>query len=204
MSHTPLRVVALSGGLQRPSRTLVLVEHIIQGLARALPIESRVVELGPLIPQFAPVLWRSKLPTEAEEALVAVESADLLIAASPIFRGTYSGLFKHFFDLVGQDALIDKLVLLAATGGSERHALAIDHQLRPLFSFFQSHTLPIGVYGTDRDFENYQLSSEALRARIDLAVERALPLLRQLQATRAAAATPAAPRAPRVVLQAVA
>ncbi|RYF74634.1 MAG: FMN reductase, partial [Comamonadaceae bacterium] len=188
MSQIPLRVVALSGGLQRPSRTLVLVEEIINGLARALPVQRRVVELGPLVPQFGSVLWRSKLPAEVEEALVAVESADLLIAATPIFRGSYSGLFKHFFDLVGQDALVDKLVLLAATGGSERHALAIDHQLRPLFSFFQSHTLPIGVYGTDRDFENYQVSSEALRARIDLAVERAVPLLQGALAAKAAAA----------------
>lgn len=197
MSQTPLRVVALSGGLQRPSRTLVLVEEIIDGLARALPIQSRIVELGPLIPQFGSVLWRSKLPAEVEDALVAVESADLLIAASPVFRGSYSGLFKHFFDLVGQDALVDKLVLLAATGGSDRHALAIDHQLRPLFSFFQSHTLPIGVYGTDRDFENYQVSSEALRARIDLAVERAVPSLQSLSASLH--------RAPaRVALQAVA
>lgn len=202
MAHKPLRVVALSGGLQRPSRTLVLVEEIIQGLARAVPIQSLVVELGPLIPQLGSVLWRSNLPAELEEALASVESADLLIAATPIFRGSYSGLFKHFFDLVGQDALIDKLVLLAATGGSERHALAIDHQLRPLFSFFQSHTLPIGVYGTDRDLENYQLSSEALRARIDLAVERSLPSLRGVQASRAVAA--AAARPAREVLQAVA
>ena len=201
MSQTPLRVVALSGGLQRPSRTLVLVEEIINGLARALPVQSRIVELDPLIPQFGSVLWRSKLPAEVEDALVAVESADLLVAASPVFRGSYSGLFKHFFDLVGQDALIDKLVLLAATGGSDRHALVIDHQLRPLFSFFQSRTLPIGVYGTDGDFENYKVSSEALRARIDLAVQRALPSLQGVVATQLGAA---AQRAPRVVLQAVA
>ncbi len=70
-------------------------------------------------------------------------------------------------------------VLLAATGGSDRHALAIDHQLRPLFSFFQAHTLPIGVYAIDKDFENYRVTSESLRARIALAVERAVPVLRQ-------------------------
>lgn len=199
MSQTPLRVVALSGGLQRPSRTLVLAEEIIHGLARALPVQSRIIELGPLIPQFGSVLWRSGLSAEVEDALVAVESADLLIAASPVFRGSYSGLFKHFFDLVGQDALVDKLVLLAATGGSDRHALVIDHQLRPLFSFFQSRTLPIGVYGTDADFENYQVSNQALRTRIDLAVQRALPSLQGLLAP----AQRAQPQ-PRALLQAVA
>jgi len=66
--------------------------------------------------------------------------------------------------------------------------LAIDHQLRPLFSFFQAHTLPIGVYATDKEFDNYRVSSDALRARIDLAVARAVPVLRQREPR--AAATP--------------
>jgi len=69
-------------------------------------------------------------------------------------------------------------VLLAATGGSDRHALIIDHELRPLFSFFQALTLPIGVYATEADFENYQVKNPAVTARIALAVERALPLLK--------------------------
>jgi NAD(P)H-dependent FMN reductase len=64
-------------------------------------------------------------------------------------------------------------VLLAATGGSERHALVLDHQLRPLFSFFQAVTLPIGVYATEADFSDYQITSEPLKARIQLAAERA-------------------------------
>jgi FMN reductase len=68
-------------------------------------------------------------------------------------------------------------VLLAATGGSERHALVIDHQLRPLFSFFQSLTLPIGVYASEADFSNYRISSDSLQARITLAARRALPAL---------------------------
>jgi FMN reductase len=72
--------------------------------------------------------------------------------------------------------LIDTPVLLAATGGSERHALVLDHQLRPLFSFFQALTLPIGVYATEADFTDYQITSEALKGRIRLAAERAAPL----------------------------
>ena len=86
----------------------------------------------------------------------------MLVVATPVFRGSYTGLFKHFFDFVHQDALIDKPVLLAATGGSERHALVIDHQLRPLFSFFQARTLPLGIYATDKDFVDYRLQDDAL------------------------------------------
>ena len=108
---------------------------------------------------------------------MAVEQADVLVVATPVYRGSYTGLFKHFFDLIHQDALIDTPVLLAATGGSERHALVIDHQLRPLFSFFQARTLPLGVYATDKDFVDQRLRDEALMDRARLAVRRALPLI---------------------------
>jgi FMN reductase len=185
MTHK-LKVVAVSGGLQRPSRTLALVEQLLEGLNAALPFEKRLIELGEIVPKFGSVLQRSQLPPEIEQALKDIESADLLLVASPIYRGSYAGLFKHFFDLVHHESLIDVPVLLAATGGSDRHALAIDHQLRPLFSFFQAHTLPIGVYATDKEFDNYRVSSEALQARIALAVERALPVLRQRAAQRPA------------------
>ncbi|TGR16070.1 FMN reductase, partial [Mesorhizobium sp. M8A.F.Ca.ET.202.01.1.1] len=104
---------------------------------------------------------------------LAVEQADVLVVATPVYRGSYTGLFKHFFDFIDQDALVDTPILLAATGGSERHALVIDHQLRPLFSFLQAHTLPIGVYATPADFDGEHVSSAALQARIALATERA-------------------------------
>lgn len=187
-----LKIVAVSGGLQRPSRTLALVEHLLEGFSDALPVDTHLIELGAIVPQFGSVLQRPQLPAEIESLLREIETADLLLVASPIYRGSYTGLFKHLFDFVHHDALIDVPVLLAATGGSDRHALAIDHQLRPLFSFFQAHTLPIGVYATDKEFDNYQVSDDALRARIALAVERALPVLRQRGAQPAAAA--AAPK----------
>jgi len=139
--------------------------------------EQRLVELGQLAPQLAGATWRSHLPETVERELAAVEQADILVVATPVFRGAYTGLFKHFFDFIHQDALIDKPVLLAATGGSERHALMIDHQLRPLFSFFQARTLPLGVYATDQDFLDYRLHNEALIQRATLAVQRALPLI---------------------------
>lgn len=110
--------------------------------------------------------------------MAAVEAADALIVGTPVYRASFTGLFKHFFDFVEQTALVDVPVLLAASGGSDRHALVLEHQLRPLFSFFQAQTLPIGVYATDRDFTpEYTIHSELLRARITLAVARALPIL---------------------------
>ncbi|AVY94224.1 MsuE subfamily FMN reductase [Microvirgula sp. AG722] len=185
MQHR-LKIAAVIGSFQRPSRTAALVEALLERFAERLPVDIDVIEISDIGKALGGAFSVSALPEAVRRQFAAVESADFLIVAAPVFRGTYPGLFKHFFDLVGQNALVDTPVLLAATGGSDRHALVIDHQLRPLFSFFQSLTLPIGVYGTETDFSDYRVSSPALQTRIDLAVERALPLLRARQ-TRVAA-----------------
>ncbi|AEO40630.1 FMN reductase [Xanthomonas perforans] len=173
----PLRVVAVSGGMQRPSKAVALAEHLLELIADQVPCERHLVELGALAPHFAGALWRTQVPDTVEQALCLVEQADVLVVATPVYRGSFTGLFKHFFDFIDQDALIDTPVLLAATGGSDRHALVIDHQLRPLFSFFQARTLPLGVYATDRDFLDYRVHNDALAERARLAVQRALPLI---------------------------
>lgn len=182
-----LRLVAVSGGLQRPSKSAALAEHLMGLIAGEVSCEQRLVELGELAPQLTGGVWRSQLPATVERELAAVEQADVLVVATPVFRGAYTGLFKHFFDLIHQDALIDKPVLLAATGGSERHALVIDHQLRPLFSFFQARTLPLGVYAVDKDFVDYRLENAALIERARLAVERAMPLVELMRRSSFAA-----------------
>ncbi|MDD2054229.1 FMN reductase [Pseudomonas putida] len=173
---TPLNVVALSGGTGRPSRTLALTESILAELGNLLPARTHLIELGDIARPLGAALWRSELPAEVEQQLQRIESADLLVVTSPVYRGSFPGHFKHLFDLIGQDALVDTPVLLAATGGSERHALVLDHQLRPLFSFLQALTLPIGVYASQGDFLDYRIHSEALNTRIRLAAERAAAL----------------------------
>ena len=142
------KVVAVSGSVQRPSRTLVLVEQLLAALAEVLPIDVHLITLEDLAPAIGGASYRDRLPSRVQAELAAIESADVLVVASPVYRGSYTGLFKHLFDLVHHEALIDVPVLLAATGGSDRHALVIDHQLRPLFSFFQARTLPLGVYAS--------------------------------------------------------
>ena len=172
-----LNVVAVSGGLQRPSRTLVVVERVLAALGEAVPVDTHLVEVRQIASRLAGAVHRSQVPADVEAHIKAVESADLLVVASPVYRASYTGLFKHLFDLVHHEALFDVPVLLAATGGSDRHALVIDHQLRPLFSFFQARTLPIGVYASEADFSGYAISNPALEERIALAVKRALPWL---------------------------
>ena len=175
----PLRVVAVSGSLTAPSRTTALVEAITEAFGRALPIEPHVITLNHLGPHLAGALTRKQLPPEAEAELQHIENADLLIVATPVYRASFTGLFKHLFDFVDQYALVDTPVLLAATGGSERHALIIEHQLRPLFGFFQSLTLPLGVYASTADFDGYRLREGSVEQRIEQAVSRGLPLIEQ-------------------------
>jgi len=188
-----LNIVAVTGSLQRPSRTLTLVEALLAELGRQLPIQVRLIELGNIGPKLAGALYRSQLPADVEADLAAIESADALLVASPVYRASYTGLFKHLFDFVHHEALIDTPVLLAATGGSDRHALVIDHQLRPLFSFFQARTLPVGVYASEADFKAYEIASPALNERIRLAVAKAIPLLsvRQIASEEASEEVPA-------------
>ncbi|ACT51190.1 MULTISPECIES: FMN reductase [Methylovorus] len=186
-----LKVTAVAGSTSRPSRTLTLVEEIAERLGKHLPIELKLIELGELGPDLGASLNYDSIKPAVRKAIDDIESADVLIFATPVYRGSYTGLLKHLFDLVHYESLIDVPVLLAATGGSLRHSLVIEHQLRPMFSFFQSLTLPVGVYAIESEFTNYKISNEALDKRIDLAIERALPFLkhRELATPEAAEAT---------------
>ncbi|MCX7521739.1 FMN reductase [Microbacterium sp. STN6] len=182
MSHNqpsrPLKVVAVSGSLHAPSKTTALVGEILAAFGREIEIDAHLIEVNEIGPEFAGALRRDQVSARVEAELQRIEGADLLVVASPVYRASFTGLFKHLFDFVGQYALVDTPVLLAATGGSDRHALIIEHQFRPLFGFFQALTLPIGVYASDNDFTEHRVTSLDLQERIDLAVSRALPLIR--------------------------
>ena len=175
----PIKVVAVSGSLHTPSKTTALVQEILASLGASIDIDAHLIEISDIGPEFAGALTRDQLPDSVEQELLRVESADLLIVASPVYRASFTGLFKHFFDFVGQYALVDTPVLLVATGGSDRHALILEHQFRPLFGFFQALTLPIGVYANNSDFTDHKVSSIQLHERIDLAIARALPLIQR-------------------------
>lgn len=116
-------------------------------------------------------------------------AADAIIVASPVYKGSYTGLFKHFIDLIDPAALLEKPVLLAATGGGHRHALMIEHQLRPLFAFFEARVLATGVYAAAADFADDQLVDAQTSARLDRAVAQFEDHLPRSAAARPAPAT---------------
>jgi FMN reductase len=189
--NAPLRVVAVVGTTGPVSKTKALTELVISSLAARTEISAEIIEIHALNPGLGAAIERGQLDDRAEAAVRAAETADLLIAATPVFRGSYTGLFKHFFDFVDQYALAGKPVLLAATGGSDRHALVIDQALRPLFGFFQAWTAPMGVYLSSGDFAGTTVLNPEAYERIEVAVDDVVPVAHLLAAARTETATPA-------------
>ncbi len=180
----PLKIVAISGALQKPSRTEVLLDAIVGELAIAIPVETHFIKLSEIGRQVGSALTRGELSPRVFADIQAIEEADALVVATPVYRASYTGLLKHLFDFVGHESLVGRPVLLAATGGNERHTLMIEHQLRPLFAFFQTLPLPLGIYASEADFDDYQLASKAVAERIARAVDHALPWLSRPDARR--------------------
>lgn len=173
-----LRVVTVSGSLRDPSTTSALLAGIAASVAERTAATVEDVSLGALAEDLARAVTGGGTSDAVAAALAAVSSADLLIVATPIYRGSYTGLFK-LFDLLHQDALAGTPVLLAAGGGNDQHSLAIDHELRPLFAFFRAVTAPVGVYARPGDYTRDKQIDPAgpLPAAIDRAVLAAFPLL---------------------------
>lgn len=173
-----LRVVVVNGSPSRQSKTLGLVDVVLDSLKRMLPIEVSQVDVYRLGSAFTGALERDDVTPEVEAALRLAEEADFLIAAIPVYRGSYPGMFKHFFDLVDQYALANKPVLLAATGGGDHHALVLEHALRPLFAFFQALTVPVAIFASAGDFDGVTLLNPRVYGRIETGLTDVVDLLR--------------------------
>jgi len=185
----PRRLVVIAAGLSQPSSTRLLADRLADAASTALQergaaVEVEVVELRDWARDLTNNLLTGFPSPGLAGVLSRVTEADAVIAVTPIFSASYSGLFKTFFDVLDTDALVDKPVLIAATGGSARHSLALEHALRPLFAYLRATVVPTAVYAAPEDWA----SDGELRARID----RAAAQLAQL-VTPAGTAAPHAP-----------
>ncbi|MBZ7927383.1 FMN reductase (plasmid) [Ensifer adhaerens] len=162
-----LRLVSLTGSFNRPSKTRALADHIASLVEARYAVESELYDLNDVGPSLGRALWRKDLDRQASDVVNAVISADVLLVGSPTYKGSYPGLFKHLIDLIDPLELRGKPVILTATGGGDRHALVVEHQLRPLFGFFSARTLPTAIYAADVDFRDYQVAPSRLAARFE-------------------------------------
>ena len=168
MSTRKLTVV--TAGLAQPSSTRLLADRLATATVDALTQRGHestveVVELRELAHDITDQLLTGFPGVRLRAAVEGVSAADGLIAVSPIFTASFSGLFKSFFDGLDADLLAGKPVLIGATGGTERHSLALDHALRPMFSYLHATIVPTGVYAATSDWGSREWAGR-LNARI--------------------------------------
>jgi FMN reductase len=171
----PTRLVVLSAGTGTPSSTRQLADRIAQKALDALqragtPATVSVVDLAPLAVDTARAAVAGFPGERVQKAIDQLAGADAIIAATPVYKAGVSGVFKTFADILDNDLLVAKPVLLAATGGSPRHALVIDDAMRPLFAYLRAFTLPTSVYAAPQDWGTTELGTRIERAATELAV----------------------------------
>jgi FMN reductase len=168
------KIVVISAGLRQPSSTRLLADRLAEAARRQLEalgaeVDLEVIEVRDHGHDLVNNLIVGYPSEQLEEVLDRVGRADGLIAVTPTFSASYNGLFKMFVDVLDDTALTDKPVLIAATGGTGRHSLVLEHELRPLFSYLHAVVMPTGVYAAPEDWGSGAESERPLATRIDRA-----------------------------------
>ena len=158
-------IVVISAGLGVPSSTRLLADRLAAATAASVDdLEVVTVELREVAHELTDHLLTGFPGQALASAIDAVRRADGLIVVTPVFSASYSGLFKTFFDVLEEGTLDGKPVLVAATAGTARHSLVIEHALRPLFSYLHAVVVPTGVFAATEDFGNRGLDARIARA----------------------------------------
>ena len=195
---TTRRLAVVSAGLSQPSSTRMLADKLAAGAVARLAengIETIVetIELREIATDVMNNLLTGFPSPRLDAAIEAVTGADGLIAVTPIFTGSYSGLFKSFFDVLDNQSLTDMPVLIGATAGTARHSLALDHALRPMFTYLHSVVVPTAVFAASEDWGSGEGRVRTLSDRIDraagelaalVAVSDRIPLARETAVVR--------------------
>jgi len=189
---TTRTIAVVSAGLGNPSSTRLLADRLAAATVAALRTRAddatvELVELRGLARDLADNLTTGFAGGELSAAIGTVVGADAVIAVTPVFSASYSGLFKTFFDVLDPDALIGTPVLLGATAGTARHSLVVEFAMRPLFAYLRALPVPTGVFAASEDWAGG--GDRSLASRID----RAAGELADVLVGRPAATRPADP-----------
>ncbi len=181
-THRTIAVV--TAGLSQPSSTRLLADRLAQSAVeelaqRGVTAEVRTVELRDVAHDVVNMMLTGFPSAPLKDVLDTVTGADGLVAVTPLFTTSYSGLFKSFVDVLDKDSLVGMPVLIGATGGTARHSLVLDHALRPLFSYLKAVVVPTGVYAASEDW-----GAEGLDGRIERAAGELAALMAGLSTAR--------------------
>ena len=172
-AQEPFRLAVVSAGTSDPSSTRLLADRIAQ---RAAALAARhantatvsVIELREISADISAALVSQLISPKLQEAITVLGVADGIIASAPVCKAGPSGLFTSFFDVLDNDLLIAKPVVLAATAGTARHALVADDQMRPLFAYLRTMTVPTSVFAATEDWSDPALNQRIDRAALEL------------------------------------
>lgn len=172
MTNSSRRIAVISAGLSNPSSTRMLADRLSAATTkqlseRGIDAEVDVFELRDYAHDIMNNLLTGFAPPALDSAINAVVSADAVIAVTPIFSTSYSGLFKSFIDVIDPDALTGKPVLIGANAGTARHSLAIDYAIRPLFTYLHAEPVSTGVFAASSDWGSSADNVAPLAERID-------------------------------------
>lgn len=191
MSATSARgLLVVSAGLRQPSSTRLLADRLreavlVEAQARGLETVARTVELREHARDLTSMLLTGS-PTPALDALLGeVAAADAVVLVTPIYSGAYTGMVKDLVDLLPQGALDGVPVLIGGTGGTARHALALDHTLRPLLGHVHAVVAPSAVFAATEDFGGTGEGAASLTRRIGKAADELAGLMAGRPARRA-------------------
>ena len=179
--------MVVTGGLRSPSSTRLLADQLAEATvdelaARDVQVRVEVIDLREYAHDVTNHMLTGFAPPALREALDRLARADGVIAVSPIFNASYSGLFKSFFDVTDEGSLVDKPVLVAATGGTARHSLALEHALRPLFAYLRAVVVPTAVYASAEDWASGGAGVDtSLRTRVERAARELADAMRRYQ-----------------------
>ncbi|MCU1546000.1 MAG: NADPH-dependent reductase [Homoserinimonas sp.] len=183
---TTRTLAVVSAGLSQPSSTRMLADKIAAAAVARLEEQGFEVavesfDLRDVAQDITNNLLTGFASAKLEKVIVAVTGADGLIAVSPIFTASYSGLFKSFFDVIDNRSLTDMPVVIGATAGTPRHSLALDFALRPLFTYLHAVVVPSGVFAATGDWGETGDTVRSLPARIDRAAGELVALMKDSQ-----------------------
>ena len=172
--HTePLRLAVVSAGTSDPSSTRLLADRTAERAAalaasRGITVTISVIELREIAADISTALVSRLITPDLRRAITVLGEADGIIAAAPVYKAGPSGLFTSFFQVLDNDLIIAKPVLLAATAGTARHALVADDQMRPLFAYLRALTVPTSLFAAPEDWGDPALAQRIDRAAVEL------------------------------------
>jgi FMN reductase len=172
-AQEPFRLVVVSAGTSDPSSTRLLADRIADrasdlAACHGRTVERSVIELREIAADVSTALVSQLITPRVRAAIDALAWADGIIAAAPVYKAGPSGLFTSFFDILDDDLIIARPVVLAATAGTARHALTVDDQMRPMFAYLRALTIPTSLFAAPEDWSDPALNKRIDRAAVEL------------------------------------